>query len=764
MRWWFLALAIGCNGRTKIVDSDTDADTDDNGGLDEPCDDSDDCQVQLRCSSVGVCDFRGEPGTQGLGDECFASSDCERGLVCDAEESCNPEGADGTADVGDSCTDGTDCQAGLSCYEGACAGFQVPLFTGPTCGVAGGPFRVYFEPTTPRGDEDFYRLPFPTDIRRTSTGVDHGGHPSFEHTTFGDLGSRWLAAASLNPGFGPGQGVYFRATEGVDYTFLPGALGTGSGIGAVELAGGTNHPVNWRYRSLQKYICDPWIGAFPPPSTPWQSGRSYAVVATTEIEAANGTAALPELALQTMFSSMSPVDPALVAAWAAMAPFRDDFDAIPLAQVASTAVFTVMDTDDAAQAIRRTSSAAVEPTLELLHVCIGTPGPLGDAGDPTRGCGAVALGFTEIQGRLTVPQIQSGTPPFAIDGGVADWSNGQPRVDHFDTIEFSLTIPTDAAPAAGYPVVLFSHGEGGNYRSAIADQLAGLWSNIPVDTEVAHFAVLSIDTWLTGPRGGAVDPSWKDAFAPADELSLLYTNPLRPDVARDNIAQSALDWLTVLRWLEAVDWSDPNNSPTATSVVFDVDALHFVGQDIGALAGPVFAVGEPRVRSVVLAGIGGPWKQVVSDATLPFPPARLVGPLLGDPKVDTIHPLLNIAQSVVDRMDPLNHVGSVVRAGVQRDLLIVHGADDGFVGVTAQAALSRAAGTQQRVQNGLVELETVPVAPAGSVSGNVSGRTAVTLLNTGTDPHRLLLQDVSTRSTVAQFLGSAALDGRATVP
>lgn len=768
MRWWFLALVVGCNGRTRIEETDTDVDTDDNGGRFEPCAVQEDCQTQLVCSSLGTCDFLGEPGTQGLEDGCFATSDCQLGLLCGSGETCEVLGSAGTADVGQVCTEDRDCQRGLSCYQDTCAGFHVPLFTGSECGEEGGAFRVYFEPSTTRTDDDFYRLPFPTDIRRTAGGIDFTGHPTFEHPAFGDLGARWLAAASLNPGFGPGQGVYFRATEGVAYSvLLPGPLGGGTGIGAVDLTPGAtqgdDHPVSWRYRSLQKYICDPWIGAFPPSITPWKSGHTYAVVATTQIEKTNGTVAIPDVAMQSMFSTQSPVDPALLDAWNAMAPLRTSFDAIPLSEVASVASFTVMDVDDAAQAIRRTASGAVAPNLELLHVCTGTPGPLSDPADATRGCGPVAVGFTEIQGRLSVPHIQPGTAPFVLEGGVADWSTGQPQIDRFETVEFSLTIPSEPPPEGGYPVVLYSHGEDGNYRSSVTDQLAGMWSNIQVGTEVAQFATLSIDTWLTGPRGGTVDAAWRDAFAPAEERSLIYANPLRPDVARDNLAQTALDWATVVRWLETVDWADPNSSPTSASVTFDLEALHFVGQDIGALAGPAFVVGEPRVRSVVLAGAGGPWKEVVSAATLPFPPTRMVGPLLGDPQVDRIHPLLNIAQGVVDRMDPVNHAGALVRTGFQRDLLIVHGADDGYVGTAAQTALSYTGQTHQLVQSGLVPLENVVEATA-PVSGNVRGRTAVTLLRTGADPHRLLLQDISTRTRVAAFLGSSAIEGIATVP
>ena len=98
---------------------------------------------------------------------------------------CVPEGS---SDVGAACTTSTDCFAGLACVSEQCARAPagVPTFGGtPWPGVdcqdsAYTNVRAYFEvPGAAGADErDFFRLPFPNDVRRVDSKLDLSGFPT----------------------------------------------------------------------------------------------------------------------------------------------------------------------------------------------------------------------------------------------------------------------------------------------------------------------------------------------------------------------------------------------------------------------------------------------------------------------------------------------------------------------------------------------------------------------------------------------------------
>ena len=74
------------------------------------------------------------------------------------------------------------------------------------------------------GDKDFYRLPFPNDIRMKGGHPDLSGHPSPGSELLGfDPVDRYLRAIEAeNDGFGPYSTVFFRFNTAFDFTHVEG--------------------------------------------------------------------------------------------------------------------------------------------------------------------------------------------------------------------------------------------------------------------------------------------------------------------------------------------------------------------------------------------------------------------------------------------------------------------------------------------------------------------------------------------------------------
>jgi hypothetical protein len=745
------------------------------------------CELGLVCAGDGRCAIDGALGTTPEGETCDATVACAFGLVCSGAEVCATPGSPGTAAVGESCALDGDCQGGLSCYDDACLGFEVPILESLACPlretIGDEPFRVLHDRSDADHD-DLLQQPFPSDARV------EGGFPVLERfpggpdlEPFGDVAGGVVAdfQAAFDDGWGAQGAVFFRVTDlpdtgsvrvGTPVPFEgdrddPVNLGRGT-IGLVDLTAGAPSygrlaATGWTLRTHQPYLCDPWMALVPPAGEGLRPGHTYGAFVTAGLLGPEGAVPAVEPTFAALLAAAPPADD--TAAWDAFAPMRDYLAAegIDPDHIRGGTVFTVADHRSAGEAIQAASATADVPVADALIACDTLPGPHADPGDPTRGCFGTASAYHEIQGTVPVPHVQSGTAPFLFraDGGAADWSLGSPATVATRDVTFALTVPTGTPPAEGWPIVIFAHDVGENYRSFVVEGLAERWSNLSSGSGAAGFAVLGFDTWLTGPRAGDVPADWRAAFAAADEAVLAYDNPLNPVAARDNLTQSAMDLHTMMRWLDTVDWSA--SSPAGTPLPLDTGRVWIVGHGIGGRAVPLVAAHAPQVQGVVLSATAGMWSETLTARQEPISAEVLLQPALGDPRIDRLQPVVALGQHVVDRTDAVNH-GRFVHfdADVNRDVLVLVG-DDPLTGRSAIDALARSLFVEQVVQDGATAIERLETV-SGPVSANVVGSTAVALVNVASDPHRMLYDNPRSVVQVDGFLASAALDGRATVP
>lgn len=529
--------------------------------------------------------------------------------------------------------------------------------------------RFYFDLRAGKDpDRDYFRLPYPADVRRKGGGIDLEGFPRApaEFAPAPELATvidRWMAHIEQDTAGFPLEGaVLFRSNvapgkiRGIRYVNItPGHKQYGQKIqGQTFIAqsgkGSGNH-----------YICDNWLAIEPIDGVPLDPGTTYAVVLLDDTKPADGGDFTQDADLAAMLSGSAPKDSVQAAAWPTFAPLRDYIKAgdgetaISGKAIVAATVFTTGPQRDV---LARAREAVYQGPLKLneLHTCDTTgPSPCSDApglSDEERAARTctTSKSFTEIQGRVTLPIFQEGRAPYASLGGKIQLdSEGVPVLHDVQNACFALTVPAGELPAAGWPTLVFAHGTGGSYRSAIAEGLAARLAD-------AGIATLSVEGLLHGQRRGDSDSDGLVENLPLDQLVFNLRNP---DAARDNPLQGAIDQFTAVRLArELAKASAPDPAPTT----LDPANVFFMGHSQGAQAGLAFLPFEPEVHTAVLSGAGANLLQAMLAKTEPqvsvggmdYAPAALLQLAFQerpDRPLTTAHPLLLLFNTFVNRSD-----------------------------------------------------------------------------------------------------------------
>ena len=776
-------LATGCACVAGILftacpnDYDTSPFNTDGASYGEDCFGPNDCVSPLVCSGEGICRYDEELGTADAGEACSGNEFCRYELVCSHDGVCTGEGGDGTTGVGDACESSEECQAMLDCVDGACHGHQVPLWWGTDCAEPdSGAVRVYFEVPGSEPPAEFYRLPFPNDARVIDGRISLDGHPSpgtlIEE--LGDLTTTMLETIEEDLGaFGNNQAVFMRFSADINYdTLVLDDPGDGT-VYVVDITEGSDdygerHSGGFRAsgdRGL--YICPNWIAFTNSDGRPYDPGHTYAAVVTTGVTAQTGAAPMAQDAdFTAVVADSAPDDERLEHAWEAYAPFRAwlaDTGIDPSA-IAGAAVFTVQDPPQHLRDLREAVHGADTPTLDGVILCqSGDPGPYTDPEDETRGCTDIAPAYYEVQGTVALPRFQEGTPPFKLaahGGGLAD----EPVAT--DEVVFSLTIPSGATmPNDGWPLVLFAHGTGGNYRSFVTDGVADVLTSIDLDDgSRAHFAVLSIDAVDHGPRRfpDNWDASWLDIDPAAYDPGVLFFNVLNPRAARDNSLQAAADYFGLTWLVEELAW-DADASPTGQDVRFDPDHLYYMGHSQGSNTGVGFVANEPLLQGAVFSGAGGLLIESMLNKDNPYDFPAALEIALADPDIDRWHPVLNLFQALVERGDGVNHAAQLLRYPYEDEsghhVLQTYGIDDTFEPEQTQYALARALRVDQltngnpALQN--ISIENPPLSANFYIGSKVyTGAVALYAPNGASDGHDVIYDLDSAQRQYSHFFGT----------
>lgn len=700
----------------------------------EDCSDSEPCRDGLKCGGDSKCAPAGDKAEGDacvIGAECadgqcvnrqcapagssMQSEDCSTDASCAAGQrcavvglslSCSPEGS---GDVGAECASSTDCYAGLACLAGKCSITPpgVPSFGQPWTGVecekpADSKIKAYFEVPGATGAEeaDFFRLPFPTDVRRSAKGLDLSGFPTPGSALLGvDPVKLYVDAVTENDtAWGAYPTVIFRFSGPFDFsTFTVDAL---QFVDITDPAKGGG--VGWQrfYTDARtNYICDNFVAVQPPLGHPLEPGHTYGVFILSEsmndkkqpvtLLGRDGEPVTASANLAAVLKAAAPADAALKAAHAAFAPLRDYLAAEnqPVANVLTASVFTVGEVRKPMTDLAAAAEAAPAPTADKWVKCGGKAVSPCPQADDDRGCGADPAGYDEYQALLSLPVYQQGEAPYLTpaDGGGIDV-----KKPHTEQVCMSITVPEGAAPAAGWPAVVFAHGTGGSYRNHVRDEVAGVLAGA-----TPKFAVIGIDQVEHGPRRGTSTESPNN----------LFFNFLNPAVTRGNPLQGAADQLTLARFAKALNVDAATS--TGAAIKLDATKLFFFGHSQGSTEGSLMLPFGDDYKAAVLSGNGASLRDALRTKTKPQNiaaalPIALQDPAMSDknlgPGVTQYHPVLSLLQQWIDPADPLNFaavVGTPLMGHKAKHLFQTFGLDDSYSPPVTMATYAIAAGLTQ---------------------------------------------------------------------
>lgn len=764
-----------------------------------PCILTAECADGLYCSVAGVCR---PAGTGTAGATCASAGDCRRGLVCQSIGFTGTCVEAGLADIDEACEATPDCRAGLVCDEAGACGAGSPTFgLKPWEGVACegedfvGAARVHFE--VPRGvpaaDGDFFRLPFPNDIRMKGGRLDLAGFPTPGPGVVGfdpvDRVAR--AAEAVQRGFSMNPAVLFRLSRGFD-------LGTvwADGIPNPPPGQPTLYFVNIDKDSPQygwtpdygyfvtdgggKYICPRFIAVHPAWYAPLLPDTTYAVILADGIATGDGTKFQADSDMVAMLSEAAPEgDATLRLAWDAYAPLRAylaDDAPVSSSRVIAAAVFTTQKVNDVLPAIREAIKATTPPKpTSIVRCAAGTTSPCDDGltGDKhVRGCFGESELAHELHMKVSLPKVQAGTRPYLRpeDGGDLMFAGGKPALQGTEEVCVSLTVPKNVAmPAAGWPLAIYGHGTGGTFRSsvrdaglALADVTVPATTHPPAPETRLGVAVLGWDGPMHGDRRGVeLDPEG------------LFYNFANPRAARGNLYQGAADVFALVHAFKGLE-IPAGESPTGSRIAFDATRLMYVGHSQGATTGPLATPYEPDLRAVVWSGAGGGLVLSLLSKKSPvdIPLAAAVGlqELNGTvpAELSDTHPALGLIQGLFDPLDPLNHARYATyernAAHPPQHLLHVYGLGDTYTPPSTIESFARAMRLPiaAPVLKNLGSAFPVVQPPLRDNLELPGGRATVALVQVQPvdyDGHFVLFRDATMIRRFAQWVGFFARDG-----
>lgn len=606
---------------------------------------------------------------------CVSTADCRRGYTCvpgaGLQGICAvPETTAG--DVGAACVDLLDCRAGLACAEttGRCVPGSLLLhpevFPGVRCpdereAAFGARSLIPRADTT---DDDFLSTPFPSDLRLRAGRLDLSTFPVPGPGPLGfdalDASLRALEADADGASRAPL--VQFRFTAPVDEGSLAGRVR----LLAVE-SGAEVPSVVTVDTAGTKYHCPHRILVRPRTEVLLAPGTSYAAVLLEGIRSVDGRAAgplddLPGLLDGSAARATPAVQPVVDALRSVLTASR-----IPAGDVVGATVFTTRRATDLVEAVR---SAAVTAPARVVGEAVPCGGeeasPCATDAAPGRICGAPDPAFTEWHVVLELPVIQAGNRPYlGLDAGGGIARDGDAvAVVGTEPVCAAILVPNGAAPATGWPVLVYAHGTGGGYRAHV-----DATGDLAVDRVVVGY-----DGPMHGPRQGPAP--WSDPGA-------LFFNLRNPAAGLGNAAQGVADLFAIDRLLEAGALN------LGAGFTVPIDRAHRVlwGHSQGGNAAAVALAAPGGWRGGLLTGTGGGFADGLLEKRAPTDASIALRAMLQSAEVDRDHPALDLIGQVFEPFDPLFSAGD---AGARVHLLHVWGRTDNYTPDAAQRRFARA--------------------------------------------------------------------------
>lgn len=689
----------------------------------EGCGVDGDCRPGLCCGGQGVCRTLID-GSCGLpvGSTCGLSADCAPDLICNGDGVCvAPGSGPGEGEEGDVCEDTRDCRRPLIC--GATDTCQPPpFFSGVNCDDSEnelGSFRAFFE-VPPLGGQlrEFFRQPFPSDVRLRDGKIDLTGHPSPGNVVGIDFDEAYLRAIEEDrAGFGLTQPIFVRFTDPLDAATLTinEELATVRlvNIDADSAEFGEVVKIQLNYESDRSlFICESTIAVAPVDGLSLLPSTTYALIVGSDVRDFQDQSPIQDGDFAMMLENATPDGsrPELAAAHTAYAPLRAFLtsEGIAAESLAIAAVFTTGDPGAIAPKVREAVLAAPAPTASDLTRCgTGATSPCAEGAELD--CpGAEPATHHEFHLRVSNPVIQAGLRPYVTlgNGAIETDASGAVTIQGSEDVCVAVAVPrAGAMPADGWPVVIYAHGTGGRFTSGM-EQIAPMLT-------AQGIAVVSFDGVMHGSRQELPPVARQDP-------GRLFFNVPNPRAGRDNVLQGAADAVNLERWIRTFEIDDGG-----LVARFDGAFVSYYGHSQGTVVGAPYIGLADGLRSAVFTGAGAEIGLSLVFKQKPNDVSALTRALFGDQNITRLHPMIGIMSLFFGPSDAIPYAAAfgdeLDPARAPFDFLHVFGLDDGFTPDVTQDALVRA-GQYPIVGDVLrpvMESRSVP-SPA---SANLRGRT-----------------------------------------
>lgn len=607
---------------------------------------------------------------------------------------------------------------------------------------------------------DFAAHPWPSNARKRAGGqIDLSALPN--PTNSSTLEDYATIISDETYAFSTSAAMYLSFTGPIDPASLPAdpiaATRDDSSLQIVDIdpnspVRGERRPLSTRFQEKATLYLPPNnLTVIPPYGIPLASDRTYALIGRTGLRAKDGSAIKAGANLSRALRGSCAEDaPAKIAqAFAPLRQFLSDMYEDADEAAGDIVLATVFTTQGTVREIRQLADVArALPVVELRELEL---------------YGEVREESILLQGIVHLPSFQQGSVPYANlgdGGGLYRNADGVPLVDHFERTRVSFSIPRrdrgHMPGPKGWPVVLHSHGTGGDYRCAfdptIADKLGE-----------KGIAVVGYDQTLHGPR----DPTHSDP-------DLTFFNLFNPLAARDNVRQGTADLVSMTNLL-ASGVVLPAGITGAEDETFDPDRIAFMGHSQGSLVAAPWLVTEPRIKAVVFSGLGAILTITLLERKDIIDFKGLLESLLRLPPeepLEELHPVLNLIQTFIEPADPISYASSYLSdppGGALCDILQVEGFLDFASPARGQEAFATAAriplvAPQYRVPPAAVLVGPAPEdAPARGNVESRGGRVTYGLIQYPEETHYPIFNNADANARYVEFLRSALFDGRAQI-
>ncbi|HEY5927499.1 MAG TPA: hypothetical protein VIV11_37700 [Kofleriaceae bacterium] len=504
----------------------------------------------------------------------------------------------------------------------ACAGDDAPT--------------VYFDREHANTPATFWDFPFPSDERLDANGApDITGFPNPRNVP---ILSDLLSLVPDRRGWPTMPAVYFRFTHPVEVSLDIVYVGVEAPVALIDIdpsspERGRVFPLKLRTLADDAYVTSNVLAAAPVPGIVVRANTKYAYV----INRATIHKGFPELERPDGFNESLYPD-----LWTTLDLIGASRDTVVAA--------TVFTTGDEIARIRSRSEAiraGYEPTLTGVQL-VG---------------GDTYTGFCRLSAQITMPQFQTGTPPFDMGGRFELGDDDVPAKQADMTIPVVITLPKRTMPASGWPLYQFFHGSGGVSTGVVDLGYSPTSADEPEPGKGPGY-VVALHGIAAASSAMPVNP---ERLGNATDYSYLNINNLAafPQTFQQGVFEQRLllDALLALRVPDSVLAGCTGIASGGGEHFFDPQKLVAGGQSMGGMYTNLVGAVEERFGALVPTGAGGFWNLMILESQI-IPGARaLLGTALGvdDSELTFMHPAMNTVALAWEIAEPFAAMARIAR-------------------------------------------------------------------------------------------------------